>query len=130
MITMHIVSFVYECVHNLSPAYFSNYFTWIENVHSFSTKKSRRCELFALRCNTTQYGLRSIHYSGVRLWNSLPTEIRNLVSLSIFVLKLNLIFCQIIAQLDTYIYMCIVYRILINVLIREILQTYFSFILY
>ena len=26
IITMHIVSFVYECVHNLSPAYFSNFF--------------------------------------------------------------------------------------------------------
>ena len=35
MITMLIVYFVYECVHNLSPAYFSNYLTWFENVHSF-----------------------------------------------------------------------------------------------
>ena len=84
MITMHIVSFVYECVHNLSPAYFSNYFTWIENVHSFGTRQSKRGNLFSLRCNTTQYGLRSIHYSGVRLWNSLPTDIRNSVSLSNF----------------------------------------------
>ena len=42
MITMHIVSFVYECVHDLSPAYFSNYITWIENVHSFGTRQSKR----------------------------------------------------------------------------------------
>ena len=61
MITMHIVSFVYQCVHNLSPAYFSNFFTWIENVHSFGTRESKRGDLFALCCNTTQYGLRSIH---------------------------------------------------------------------
>ena len=89
MITMHIVSFVYECVHNLSPAYLSNYFTWIENVHSFGPRQSKRGDLFALRCNTTQYGLRSIHYSGVRLRNSLPTDIRNSVSLSIFRSKIN-----------------------------------------
>ena len=89
LITMHIVSFVYECVHNLSTAYFSNYFTWIENVHSFGTRQSRRSDLFALHCNTAQYGLRSIHYSGVRFWNSLPTDIRNSVSLSIFRSKIK-----------------------------------------
>ena len=92
IITMHIVSFVYECVHNLSPAYFSNFFIWIENVHSFSTRQSKRGDLFALRCNTTQYGLRSIHYSGVRLWNSLPTDVRNSVSLSIFRSKIKTYF--------------------------------------
>ena len=82
----------YECVHNLSPAYFSNFFIWIENVHSFSTRQSKRGDLFALRCNTTQYGLRSIHYSGVRLWNSLPTDVRNSVSLSIFRSKIKTYF--------------------------------------
>ena len=103
MITMHIVS----------PAYFSNYFTWIENVHSFGTRQSRRGELFALRCNTTQYGLRSVHYSGVRLGNYLPTDIRNSVSLSSFRSKIKSYFLS--AQLDTYIYVYIIYRILINV---------------
>ena len=49
-------------------------------------------ELFALRCETTQYGLRSIHYSGVRRSNSLPTDIRNSVSLSIF--RSKIIFYQ------------------------------------
>ena len=49
MITMHIVSFVYECGQNLSPACFSNYFTWIENVHSFGTRQSKRDNLFALQ---------------------------------------------------------------------------------
>ena len=89
MITMHIVSFVYECVYNLSPACFSNYFTWIKNVHSFSTRQSKRGDLFALHCNTTQYGHRSFHYSGVRLWTSLPTDMRNSVSFSIFRSKIK-----------------------------------------
>ena len=47
-----------------------------------------------------------------------------------FILKLKLIFYQIIAQLDAYIYMYIVYRILINALICEILLTYFSSVFY
>ena len=41
----------------LSPAYFSNYFTYIENVHSFGIRQSRGGDLFALHCDTTQYGL-------------------------------------------------------------------------
>ena len=84
IIPFQIVSFVYECVHSIAPTYFSGYFTKIENIHSIGTRQSNRGDLFALRCNTTQYGLRSIHYSGVRLWNSLPSEIRNSCSLSIF----------------------------------------------
>ena len=46
-------------------------------MHDIGTRPSKRGDLFALRCNTTQYGLRSVHYSGVRLWNSLPQEIRS-----------------------------------------------------
>ena len=33
IIVVHIVSFIYECAHNLAPAYFNNYFIRIHNVH-------------------------------------------------------------------------------------------------
>ena len=89
IIIFQIVSFVFECMHNLAPSYFSGYFTSIESVHGIGTRQSKRGDLFALRCNTVQYGLRSIHYSGVRLWNSLPIEIRNCDSLSSFKKKLK-----------------------------------------
>ena len=80
---------MFECLHNLAPLYFHGYFTSIERIHNIGTRQSIRGDLFALRCNTTQYGLRSIHYSGIRLWNSLPLEIRNSNSLSIFRNKLK-----------------------------------------
>ena len=34
--------------------------------------------------NTTQYGIRSLKFTGPRLWNSLPTSITNSNSLRIF----------------------------------------------
>ena len=89
IITYQITSFVFECLHNLAPLYFYGYFTSIERMHNIGTRQSIRGDLFALRCNTTQYGLRSVHYSGVRLWNSLPLEIRNSNSLSSFRNKLK-----------------------------------------
>ena len=84
VILLQITSFVYECVNNLAPVYFRDFFRSIHNVHNIGTRQSKTGDLFALRCNTTQYGLRSVHYSGVRLWNSPPQEIRSSNSLSNF----------------------------------------------
>ena len=87
-----VTSFVYECLNNLAPIYFSKYFVSIHSVHNIGTRQSKKGDLFALRCNTTQCGLRSIHYLGVRIWNSLPIEIRESLSLSIFKKKLKYFF--------------------------------------
>ena len=134
IIILHIVSFVFECVHNLiggsrqnvdqvpslknltnfetfvhfysnleiltefqkpcdpvwirycnlAPTYFRNYFTSIQTIHDIGTRQSLKGDLFALRCNATQHGLRSIHYTCVRLWNSLPFEIRDSPPLPVF----------------------------------------------
>ena len=51
--------------------------------------QSMKNDLYAVSCNTTQYGLRSIHYSGVRLWNSLPIEIKDSNTLFNFKRKLK-----------------------------------------
>ena len=86
---LQVTSFVYECRNNLAPIYFREYFVCIHSVHSIRKRKSKKGYLFGLRCNTTQYGLRSIHYSGVRIWDSLPVEIRESSSLSNFKKKLK-----------------------------------------
>ena len=38
-IILHIVSFVFECVHNLTIIYFTNYFTSTGSIHSICTKQ-------------------------------------------------------------------------------------------
>ena len=67
MFQLQVVSFVCECTNNIAPAYFGNYFTKINTIHGINTRQSMKNDLYAVSCNTTQYGLRSIHYSGVRL---------------------------------------------------------------
>ena len=86
---LQVTSFVYECLNSLAPIYFREYFTSIQSIHSIGTRQSKKGDLYALRCNTTQYGLRSIHYSGVRIWNSLPVAIRNSQSLPNFKEKMK-----------------------------------------
>ena len=81
---VQVLSFVYECVNKIAPSYFSGYFTGINMIHSIGTRQSIKGDLYALQCNTTKYGIRSIHYSGVRMWNSLSSDIKASKSLSNF----------------------------------------------
>ena len=64
--------------------HFTNYFISTDSIHNIGICQSIKGGLHAVWCNTTQYGLRSIHYCGVRLWNSIPNEIKDSHSLSSF----------------------------------------------
>ena len=81
---VQILSFVYECVNKIAPSYFSGYFTSINMIQNIGTCQSKKGDLSALGCNTTKYGIRSIHYSGFGMWNSLPSDIKASKSLSNF----------------------------------------------
>ena len=63
---LQLVCFVYKCINNLSPLYFRNYFIVISSAHSIGTCQSKRGDLFVEGKNTTEYGIRSIHFSGAR----------------------------------------------------------------
>ena len=70
-------SFIYECINNISPVHFQNYFNKIPNTHQILTRQAVRGDLFVEHCSTIQYGIRSIQYLGARTWNDLPLVIRN-----------------------------------------------------
>ena len=92
---LQVASFVYECINSLAPIYFKNYCTGIHTVHGIRTCQARKGHFYdALRCITMQYGIRSIHYSSVRLWNSLPIDIKESNSLQNFKKKLKSHFYQ------------------------------------
>ena len=74
---LQLSSFVYECINNISPVHFQNYFNKIFNIHQISTRHAVRACLFAEHRSTIQYGIRSIQYLGARIWNDLPLLIRN-----------------------------------------------------
>ena len=53
---LRVTFLVYECLNNLAPIYFREYFVSIHSMHSIGTWQSKKCDLFALHCNTTQNG--------------------------------------------------------------------------
>ena len=69
---LHISSFAFECLHDIAPAQFKDFF------------RPTRGDFFLVRKNTLQYGIRSISYNGVRIWNNIPSEIRNSTSVTSF----------------------------------------------
>ena len=73
---LQIVSFVYECINGLAPQYLENLFTSLSSKYSLGTRQSKKGNLFLERQTTVQYGIRSIHNAGAKLWNSIPYEIK------------------------------------------------------
>ena len=75
---LQLASFVFECVNGLSPQFFENYFTSIASKHGIfrNMTVSTRGNLFLERQHTIQYRITSVQYSGAKLWNSIPSEIR------------------------------------------------------
>ena len=86
--SLQLLSLVYDCVNHITPNYFSDYF---RHVHSICTRQVIRYDLFLQRRHT-QYGIRSVQYSGAKLWNSVPVELRSLKSASQFRAKLEVYF--------------------------------------
>ena len=83
------IFFAYECVNNIAPIHFSDYFTQISEFHQYNTRSASHGDLFLVGKNTVQYGLRSICFNGVKSWNTILTDIRNSPSISIFKKKLK-----------------------------------------
>ena len=81
---LQLLSFVYDCQNKLAPIYSRDYFVQCSQVHHYSTRLASCGDLFLERKNTFQYGIRSIAYNGVRLWNMLPVGVRESSSPSVF----------------------------------------------
>ena len=74
---LRLSTFVFDSVNKTSPSCFHNFFLFNSSVHQYSTRQASQGDLYLLRKNSSQYGLKSIRYLGAKLWNSLPVELRN-----------------------------------------------------
>ena len=96
---LNIANFVYATLSNESPPIFSDWFTYTNSVHAYSTTSSTvvNCReyfdvgtveqthtLFIQRPHLEKYGKRMIQVSGPILWNSLPRSLQESPSLPTF----------------------------------------------
>ena len=59
---------------------FANYFSPVSSIHSYYTRQSQVDNLFVKSVHTIQYGIRSLSYTGPRLWNSLSINVKKINS--------------------------------------------------
>ena len=84
IIYLEIVFFVYQWFHKLSPSCFVNYFNPVSSIHSYNTRQSQIDNLFVKSVHTTQYGIRSLSYTGPKLRNSLSIDAKKIKPFSSF----------------------------------------------
>ena len=48
------------------------------SIHSYNTRQSQIDNLFVKSVHTTQYGIRSLSYTGPKLWNSLSIDVKKI----------------------------------------------------
>ena len=78
---IHKCVLVFKCLNNLVPEYLSGYFTRNSSIHSYNTRSKNNLHLPKPNLSL---GRRSFIYSGSLLYNNLPDEIKNAVSLTKF----------------------------------------------
>ena len=70
-----------KCMNNQAPSYLANMFQKRSQVHSYNTRNTNDLNLPKCRTALAQ---KSFQYRGADTWNSLPRELRNPFSLSVF----------------------------------------------
>ena len=78
IIHLEILSFLYQWSPKITPTCLTDYFKPISSVHSHYTRQSLNETLFVNPVHTTQYGIRSLCYTGTTLWNSLPINVKQI----------------------------------------------------
>ena len=62
---------------------FVNYFNSVSSIHSYNSQ-SQFDNLFVKSVHTTQYGIRSLSYTGPKLWKSLSIDVKKIKLFSSF----------------------------------------------
>ena len=77
---------MYKCMNNLAPAYLTCLFKKRSSIHQHNTRNSNNFDI--PKCGTAK-AQNSFSYRVVSIWNSLPREILNSPSVSVFKRKLK-----------------------------------------
>ena len=91
-----VAKLIYKCINAIAPANFQNWFKINHIRHCHNTRSNINIDvgikinnLFIPSARITHYDLRQLKVNGPRIWNVLPTNIKNITSLPVFSKKLK-----------------------------------------
>ena len=86
-----VSKFVFKSINSLVPRNFHEWFQLTHERYGYRTRSNFSNDdgsiiknLFIPSARTTNYGLKQLRVNGPRIWNSLPTYIKNTTSLKVF----------------------------------------------
>ena len=92
-----VVKFVFKCLNQTTPVQLHNWYKLNHLMHVHHTRSNYNVSnkavinnLFVPLACTTNYGLKQIKVSGPRIWNELPSNLKNSSSINIFLKKLKI----------------------------------------
>ena len=91
-----VSKFVFMCLYGNTPLQFHNWFTLNYEKYGHRTRSNYNTNngifiksLFVPSARTTNYGLKQLRVTGPRIWNALPTYIKNEISFNVFLKNLK-----------------------------------------
>ena len=91
-----VAKFIFKSINKLTPENFHHWFLMNSEVYDHKTRSNFKIDdktavnnLFIPSARTTHYGMKLIKVSGPRIWNSLPTHLKQVTTLEIFLKKLK-----------------------------------------
>ena len=84
---------VFKSLNGLLPPYMQDMFTYSHNMVSRTTRSTARNDLYVPPVNRKLF-CQSLQYTGAKLWNSLPINLRTIDSLPVFKHKLKQHLCN------------------------------------
>ena len=82
-LSFKLLLMVYKCLHGISPPYLSDVLTLYQPGRS-GLRSSDDKLLLSIPTRSKSFGDRSFSIAGPKLWNSVPINIRNALSVTIF----------------------------------------------
>jgi len=95
--TMHNVTFVFKCLHNITPDLFKSYF--ITSSHVYSTRHNG-LDIFFPKVRTESAKKGTFH-TGAQAFNNLPPHVKEVHSIVIFITQLNDVLVNILEFLES-----------------------------
>ena len=89
LIELLIPKFVYLWHSKQLPPCFCNFYNSLDEIHSIQTRQAQNKNIHIKSFNTDQFGKISLRYFGATLWNKIPVEIKESLSLTTFMKKLK-----------------------------------------
>ena len=92
---------VFKCVNRTTPEQFQNWYKLNHEIHGYYTRSNFNVNdgiiinnLFVPSARTTNYDLKQLRVNGHRIWNELPSQLKNAISCNIFLQKLKIYYVR------------------------------------